>query len=206
MKRVFLATSNGGKMREFRGAAQGWPIEILCLPNFSALPRVVEDGNTFVENAEKKAEAYSRHAPREVVIADDSGLEVDALGGAPGVHSARYAQTPPSVAGASNSDDAANNAKLISQIASLKEENRTARFVCVIAASRDGQILGTFRGEVRGIILDRPRGTNGFGYDPLFYFPPLERTFAELAPDEKAHYSHRGQAFRKFLDWYATQV
>jgi len=202
IKRVLLATSNAGKIRDFQAAAAAWPIAVLPLPNFSALPPVSEDGNTFAVNARKKAEAYSRHAPRELVIADDSGLEVDALGGAPGVHSARYAQDQFS-AKQSNSDDRANNIKLISQIASVAPEKRSARFVCVIAAARDGELVASFDGQAEGLILDEPRGNKGFGYDPLFYFPTLEKTFAELAPEEKAQYSHRGQAFRKFLAWYA---
>lgn len=201
MKRVLLATSNPGKIRDFAAAAEGRPIEIQALANFSAFPGVIEDGNTFAANARKKAEAYSRYAPRELVIADDSGLEVDALGGAPGVHSARYAQGQPSASRA-NTDDRANNAKLISEIRPLPEEKRTARFVCVIAAARDGDILGTFEGQAEGIVLDQPRGSGGFGYDPLFYLPQLKKTFAELRPEEKTQYSHRGRAFRKFLDWY----
>ena len=201
MGRVFLATSNLGKIRDFQAAAAARHIAVLPLPNFSALPPVIEDGSTFAENARKKAEAYSRHAPGEVVIADDSGLEVDALGGAPGVHSARYAHREPSVAGP-NSDDRANNAKLIAQISSLAPEQRTARFVCSIAAARDGRLLASFEGHADGMILDQPRGTDGFGYDPLFYIPGLQKTFAELAPEKKAEYSHRGQAFIRFLAWY----
>ena len=201
MRRVLLATSNPGKIRDFAGAAEGRAIEVSAIPDFSALPAVMEDGSTFAANARKKAEAYSRHAPDELVIADDSGLEVDALGGAPGVHSARYAQTQPS-SGVANSDDQANNAKLLSEIRRVPNEKRTARFVCVIAAARNGHILGEFEGHAEGLILDQPRGIGGFGYDPLFYFPPLRKTFAELAPQEKAQYSHRGQAFSKFLDWY----
>ena len=130
-----------------------------------------------------------------MVLADDSGLEVDALDGAPGVHSARYAADQPHLA-ESNSDDQANNARLIRELGNAPKERRTGRFVCVIAVARDGRTLATFRGEAEGILLDAPRGSNGFGYDPLFYFPQIKKTFAELTAEEKATFSHRGAAFR----------
>jgi len=132
------------------------------------------------------------------VLADDSGLEVDALGGAPGVRSARYAADDASSA---NANDAANNARLLREMKNIRPDQRTARFVCVIAAARDGETLQTFRGQAEGTILNSPRGAGGFGYDPLFYFPAIEKTFAELEPEEKARYSHRGAAFRLFLNW-----
>lgn len=200
MKHVLIATSNPGKIRDFAGAASRFNIEIAAIPNFSSLPTVIEDGKTFEANARKKAEEYSRHAPGELVIADDSGLEVDALDGAPGVHSARYAADEPHTAEA-NTDDEMNNAKLIRQIAQIPRDKRTGRFVCWIAAARDGKTLAVFEGKAEGIILDQPRGSNGFGYDPLFYFPQIKKAFAELTAEEKAHYSHRGAAFRKFLQW-----
>src|SRR5262249_41188438 len=137
--------------------------------------------------------------PGEIVLADDSGLEVDALGGAPGVHSARYAADDPAAVG-SNTDDELNNAKLIRSLAVVKD--RVGRFVCVIVAARDGKTLEVFRGTVEGVILDAPRGSGGFGYDPLFYFPAIGKTFAELSAEEKAKYSHRGRAFRGFLEWW----
>ena len=200
MKRVFIATSNPGKLRDFAGAAATHNIEIAAIPNFPSLPTVVEDGLTFEANARKKAEAYSRSAPGEIVLADDSGLEVDALGGAPGVHSARYAADEPHRV-ESNTDDEANNARLIRELANVPADRRSGRFVCVIAAARDGQTLAVFHGKAEGTILDAPRGTNGFGYDPLFYFPQIKKTFAELTAQEKAQYSHRGKAFREFLLW-----
>ena len=200
MKRVLVATSNPGKIRDLVGAAMPHSIEIVPLPNFSSLPAVIEDGATFEANARKKAEAYSRYVPGEIVIADDSGLEVDALGGAPGVHSARYAADDPHRA-ESNTDDEANNAKLIREIKNIAPEKRSGRFVCWIAAARDGYTFAVFEGKAEGTILDAPRGTNGFGYDPLFYFPQIRKTFAELSAEEKAKYSHRGAAFRKFLEW-----
>jgi len=201
MNRVLIATSNSGKLRDFAGAAARYGIEIASLPNFSALPSVVEDGETFEENARKKAEGYSRYAPGELVLADDSGLEVDALGGAPGVHSARYAADEPHLA-ESNTEDEANNARLLRELKDVPPEKRTARFVCVIAAARDGQTMQTFRGQAEGVIIDVPRGNHGFGYDPLFYFQSIGKTFAELQPHEKAQFSHRGAAFREFLRWY----
>jgi XTP/dITP diphosphohydrolase len=201
MKRILIATSNPGKVRDFAGAALAHGIDIASVPNFSSLPAVVEDRETFQANARKKAEFYSRHAPGEIVLADDSGLEVDALGGAPGVHSARYAADDPKKA-ETNSDDEANNTRLLRELKSVPQEKRTGRFVCAIAAARDGKTLQVFRGTAEGMILDTPRGSNGFGYDPLFYFPQIQKTFAELTAEEKAQYSHRGAAYRKFLEWY----
>jgi XTP/dITP diphosphohydrolase len=204
MRRVLIATSNPGKLRDFAGAAQVHGIEIAALPHFAFLPTPVEDGKTFEENARKKAEEYSVAAPEQIVVADDSGLEVDALNGAPGVHSARYAADQPHLAD-SNTDDEANNARVLSELSQISPEKRTGRFVCVLAAARNGKTVATFRGTAEGIILDSPRGNNGFGYDPLFYFPQIHKTFAELSPEEKARYSHRGSAFRQFLDWYEKQ-
>jgi XTP/dITP diphosphohydrolase len=199
-RRVLVATSNAGKLRDFAGAAAPYGITIANLPHFSSLPPVVEDGITFEENARKKAESYSLAAPGELVLADDSGLEIDALGGAPGVHSARYAACEPHMA-ESNTDDEANNARVLRELKGVPEPERTSRFVCVLAVARDGRILRTFRGAAEGTILDAPRGQNGFGYDPLFYFPQIGKTFAELSAEEKALYSHRGAAFRAFLLW-----
>jgi len=201
MNHVLIATSNAGKLRDFAGAAALFGIEVATIPNFASLPTVVEDGRTFEENARKKAESYSHEVPGEMVLADDSGLEVDALKGAPGVHSARYAADAPHLMD-NNTDDEANNTRLLRELKDVPPDKRTGRFVCVIAVARDGQTLQVFRGEVEGTILNRPRGTNGFGYDPLFYFPPIQKSFAELTPEEKAQYSHRGAAFRQFLAWY----
>lgn len=200
MRQVLIATSNPGKLRDFSGAAAGHGVEVAAIPNFSSLPVVVEDGLTFEANARKKAETYSRHVPGEIVVADDSGLEVDALKGAPGVHSARYAADMPEQAEA-NTDDDANNARVLRELRDVPSDQRTGRFVCVLAAARDGRTLATFRRTAEGIILDAPRGTNGFGYDPLFYFPQIEKTFAELSAEEKSKHSHRGAAFRNFLEW-----
>src|SRR5271167_2024050 len=201
MNQILIATSNAGKLRDFAGAAASLGIEIASVPNFASLPAVVEDGLTFEENARKKAESFSLEVPGEIVLADDSGLEVGALNGAPGVHSARYAADAPHLMD-NNTDDEANNLRLLRELRDVPTDQRSARFVCVIAAARDGQTLEVFRGEAEGTILTRPRGTNGFGYDPLFYFPPIQKAFAELTAEEKARYSHRGAAFRQFLAWY----
>jgi len=202
---MLIATSNPGKLRDFVGAALRHGVEIAGIPDFSSLPPVVEDGLTFEANARKKAEAYSRYVPGEIVVADDSGLEIEALNGDPGVHSARYAapdlQNKEPHEADSNTDDEANNARVLRELRNVPRDQRTGRFVCVLAAARDGETLATFRGTAEGIILDAPRGGNGFGYDPLFYFPAIEKTFAELSAEEKAEYSHRGAAFRELLEW-----
>jgi len=205
MRKILIATSNPGKLRDFTGAALRHGVEIAGIPDFSSLPAVVEDGLTFEANARKKAEAYSRCVPGEIVVADDSGLEIDLLNGAPGVHSARYAapdlQNKEPYEAQTNTDDEANNARVLRELKDVPRAQRTGRFVCVLAVARDGSTLATFRGAAAGIILDAPRGTNGFGYDPLFYFPQIKKTFAELSAEEKSKYSHRGAAFRKFLEW-----
>jgi XTP/dITP diphosphohydrolase len=189
---VLVATSNAGKLRDFTGAAATHGITIASIPGFSSLPLVVEDGATFEANARKKAEEYSWAVPGSLVLADDSGLEIDALGGAPGVHSARYAapdlqNKEPHQADANTADEA-NNARVLRELAGIPQ----------------AQMLATFRGTAEGTILEAPRGQNGFGYDPLFYFPQIGKTFAELSAVEKAEYSHRGAAFRLFLKWCCT--
>ena len=200
MRRVLIATSNPGKIRDFEGAARRHGVEVLTLPGFASLPLAIEDGSTFEENARKKAEHYSRYAAGELVLADDSGLEVDALGGAPGVHSARYAAEVPHAA-EENTDDDDNNARVLRELRDVPPERRTGRFVCVMAAARDGATVGTFRGAAEGVILDRLVGSGGFGYDPMFFFPAVGKTFAELSAEEKSKYSHRGAAFRQVLEW-----
>src|SRR5208283_726126 len=154
MKRVLVATSNPGKVRDLGGAAVAHNVSIELLPGLASLPPVVEDGATFEANARKKAEHYSKYALGELVIADDSGLEVDALGGAPGVRSARYAADEHNVAEhAPNSDDEANNARLLRELHDVPEEYRTGKFVCVIAAARNGHTLAAFHGRAEGLIL-----------------------------------------------------
>jgi XTP/dITP diphosphohydrolase len=203
MPRIYLATSNPGKVREFREAAQAMAIALDPLPGLDRLPTAIEDGDTFAENARKKAEYYSRHT-HELVLAEDSGLMVDALQGAPGVYSARYAAVLQSGAAShQNSGDQENNLALIQQLERLSDGKFAGKYVSVIAVARDGDTLATFTGEAHGELLTVPRGTQGFGYDPLFYCPPLGRTFAELSLEQKRQHSHRGKAFRSFLGWYA---
>lgn len=209
-RKVFIATSNPGKLRDFAGAVAGLDdLTLELLPGFSSLPSVEEDGLTFAVNAAKKAAFYSLYADSAIVIADDSGLEVAALNNAPGVRSARYAadDSPQfQTLYSSLSLDEANNQRLLRELANVPKEKRAARFVCALAAARNGSVLQIFEGEVRGEILSAPRGTHGFGYDPLFYVPELGKTTAELTAEEKAKVSHRGQAFRKFLKWYEQHL
>ncbi len=207
MSKIYLATSNPGKVREFREAAQALAVALDPLPGMAGLPPAIEDGVTFEQNARIKAEYYSRFAPGELVLAEDSGLAVDGLNGSPGVHSARYAAVLHSGAPSDqNSDDQANNTALISQLERLSGDQHPGKYVSVIALARDGRTLATFTGEAAGELLITPRGNQGFGYDPLFYFPALGKTFAELSLEQKREHSHRGKAFRHFLDWYLKQV
>jgi XTP/dITP diphosphohydrolase len=201
MSIVYIATSNQGKLRDFETAAAAYGIQIAPVPNIAQLPAVIEDQDTFEGNARKKAEFCSSVVRDALVLGDDSGLEVDALDGAPGVISARYAAAP----GADNSSDAANNTKLRAELAQVPDERRSARFVCVIAAARNGRVVQTFRDHAEGMILREPRGTGGFGYDPFFLFPQLCLTFAELRPEQRIEVGHRGKAFRQFLAWHSDQ-
>jgi XTP/dITP diphosphohydrolase len=188
---LYACSTNAGKLREFALAARESGIDRLAiepLPELRRIPAPAEDGATFEENARLKAAYYSAFT-REPVFADDSGIEVDALGGAPGVYSARYAGV--------GAADAQNNALLLRNLEDAT--NRTARFVCAIALARDGQVLETLRGSVEGEILHAPRGEGGFGYDPLFFYPPRACSFAELSAQEKFAVSHRGNALRALL-------
>jgi XTP/dITP diphosphohydrolase len=191
--RLLLASSNPGKLHEYRAlASQGppSPVELDLLPDFSRLPPFDESAPTFAENAAGKALHYSLYTG-EAVLADDSGLVVHALGGAPGVRSARYA-------GASASD-ADRGAKLLADLRACGSPNRRAKFVCILALARMGRALGVFSGAVEGEITNSPQGAGGFGYDPVFLVPALGKTFAELPAESKNLYSHRGVAFRKLL-------
>jgi len=160
-----------------------------------------EDGGTFEENARIKAIEYSRHAPGTIVLADDSGLEVDALHGAPGVRSARYAADAGFVTELCDrdDDDTRNNALLMENMREVQSMRRTARYRCVLAAARDGECIAVAHGTVEGTILESPRGSGGFGYDPLFYVPELHQTMAEIGLEEKYKISHRGHALRRLL-------
>lgn len=199
--RLYLATTNPGKLREFAEAAQSLGLSLAMLPGLETLPAPVEDGDTFADNARIKAEYYSRFAPGALLLAEDSGLSVDELDGAPGVYSARYAAiVRDGAATHENSSDEENNRTLIAQLERLPAGKHAGKYVCVIALARDGQTLATFTGEARGELLSSPRGTGGFGYDPLFYFPALGKTFAELSLEEKRRHSHRGQAIRRLLE------
>jgi XTP/dITP diphosphohydrolase len=192
-RKLYLASGNAGKLKEFQVLAEtcgkNWRLELL--PNFAKLPEFEESAPTFAENAAGKAFYYSRQNDG-IVFADDSGLGVSALGGAPGVLSARYAGP-----GASNEQKIA---KLLFEMKGLEGANRHAYFVCVIAAVRAGHAVAVVSEKVDGEILDAPRGSDGFGYDPVFFFPPLGKTFAELRPEEKSQHSHRGKAFRRLLE------
>ena len=170
--------------------ASSLAIELDLLPNFSQLPAFAESAPTFAENAAGKALHYSRYAELPV-FADDSGLVVDALGGAPGVQSARYA--------GANASDADRIAKLLADLRATGSGDRRARFVCVLALAQKGNMLAVFSDTAEGEIADSPRGPAGFGYDPVFFVPALGKTFAEIADDAKNACSHRGKAFRKLL-------
>ena len=198
MTLIYVATSNPGKLADFAAAARQYGVNIQPLPGIDRISAPAETGNTFEENACLKAEYYSRLAREQILIADDSGLTVEALNGDPGVRSARYAED----AGLSGEDpDTANNQLLLERTEGIPDSRRRCAFVCSIAAARAGKILKTFTAEAVGVLLRAPRGNNGFGYDPLFYFPELSKTFAEISREEKLKVSHRGKAFGLFLDW-----
>lgn len=182
---ILIATKNRGKLREVQNILAGLPVVWATLDQFPDLPDAVEDADTFEGNAKRKAMHYARLTGLWT-LADDSGLEVNALGGAPGVYSARYAGR--------QGDDAANNAKLIAQLAGVPAQQRTARFRCAIALAGPEGILATASGTFEGQIVDGPRGTNGFGYDPHFFVPELGMTAAQLTPEQKNRISHRARA------------
>jgi XTP/dITP diphosphohydrolase len=198
---IYIATSNPGKLRDFAAAATG-NITLTPLPNLASITPPPEDEPTFEGNARLKAIYYSRHAPSQIVIADDSGLEVDALHGAPGVRSARFADDhnfhPPET-DSPLTPDQRNNLYLLHLLTGIPLTERSARYHCVLAAARNGHILAIGHGAVEGDILTTPRGTNGFGYDPLFYLPNEDKTMAELDIQTKLTFSHRGRAFAALL-------
>ncbi len=203
MLTLYAASSNAGKLRDFAAAAQAWQpsIRIAELPGIAAIAAPEETGATFAQIAREKAIAYSRFAHGLLVLADDSGLEVDALQGAPGVRSARYAQD----AGLTGGDtDARNNQYLLRQLHGVPWEQRSARYLCALAVARDGVCLAENDGIVEGMILDAPQGTGGFGYDPLFWLPERGATMAQIALAEKQGFSHRGRALRSLLDTLTT--
>jgi len=192
--KLYLASSNPGKLGEYRvlaaATALSLRVELEVLPGFDELPPFEESAPTFAENAAGKALHYSR-LREGMVFADDSGLVVPALGGAPGVHSARYAGT--------QATNAQRIEKLLSDMQGKTGNERAAYFVCVIALAEKRQVIAVVTDRVDGEILESPRGRGGFGYDPVFYFPALKKTFAELSAEEKNQFSHRGKAFRRLL-------
>ncbi|MCL6544942.1 MAG: RdgB/HAM1 family non-canonical purine NTP pyrophosphatase [Bryobacteraceae bacterium] len=199
--KLYCATTNAGKLREFRLALERFGegrIELESLPGLEQIPPCEETGDTFEENAILKAVYYSRWAPR-LLFADDSGLEVKALNGAPGVRSARFA--------GEGASDEENNRLLLAKLRGL--EDRAAQFVCVIALAQAGRLIQTFRGVVVGRIAEAPKGSNGFGYDPLFFYEPFGCTFGEVSPERKLEVSHRGRALEllaKFLTAAAPRL
>ena len=199
---VVLATSNQNKVKEFKGLLSEFPVEVRCLADFGSLPEVIENGQTFDDNAYKKA----FHTARVLgipAIADDSGIVVEALGGKPGIRSARFA--------GENATDAENCAKLLQDLKGVN--NRKASFVCVLSIAVPAGPALTFEASCEGIILESPRGNNGFGYDPIFYYEPLKKSFAELSIEEKNQVSHRGKVlaevkseFDKIMKWLEARM
>ncbi len=204
--RLYAATSSQGKLRDFRTAAQTYSISIDPLPGLATIPAPEENGDTFQANATLKAVYYSLCAPSDLVLADDSGLEVDALDGAPGVRSARFAADSGLVDSpdANDNTDVWNNMLLLQRLAGMPQARRTARYRCVLVAARDGLPIHTTEGAVEGEILESPRGTGGFGYDPLFYLPALGLTMAEITLETKLSLSHRGRAIAALLSTLRT--
>lgn len=194
---LYVASSNPGKLRDFRVAAGHTDAAILPLPGLSNISAPDETGMTFADNARLKAEYYSRHLPGELVLADDSGLEVSALGDLPGVRSARFAEDANFLADSHLSIDERNNLLLLERMSGITA--RAARYRCVLSLARDGAEILSADGEVTGEILTAPRGTGGFGYDPLFFMPELGKTMAEIDLDTKHRLSHRGAALRALL-------
>lgn len=191
MRPVLLATTNANKVREVRALLRGEPVTLLTLADLPPLAEPDETGDTFEANARLKAQYYAAAYPG-LVVSEDSGLEIDALGGAPGVHSARFM-------GAGTAYDA-RFAEILRRLDGVPDERRTARFVCALAVAEGGRIRFETRGVVEGRIAPAPAGAGGFGYDPIFYYPPLACTLAE-AGDVKDSVSHRGQAFAAFARW-----
>jgi len=196
---LYAATSNPGKLGEFATSASTVGFEVLVLPGLAAMPEPVEDAPTFMGNAEKKAIAYSLLAPGLLVFADDSGLEAEALGGQPGVRSARFADDLGFKAHSTALKDERNNRCLLSLLSQLPNASHSARFVCALALARSGKVLLRAEDEVSGLLLSAPRGKDGFGYDPLFLLPALGLTMAEIPREQKWQIGHRGRAFRGLL-------
>ncbi|MGA7245027.1 MAG: non-canonical purine NTP pyrophosphatase [Terracidiphilus sp.] len=199
--RLYIATTSQGKLRDFRTAAETHAVSIDPLPDLADIEPPEEDGDTFAENATLKAVYYSQFLPNQLVLADDSGLEVDALSGAPGVRSARFAADAGLVDSpdANDNTDVWNNIVLLQRLDAVPPPRRTARYHCVLVAARNGKPTNSTDGTVEGMVLNAPRGTGGFGYDPLFYLPQLDRTMAEIDLQTKLSISHRGRALAALL-------
>lgn len=209
---IQVASGNPGKLAEIMLGVELWQREtgrrldsrIELLPHFAELPQCEESADSFTGNARKKALHYAQHSQQRggsshaLVLADDSGLIVDALGGKPGIFSARYAGP--------HATDADNNARLLRDLGGVRPERRTARFVCVLALADAEELKAEFSGVAAGVILEAPHGAHGFGYDPLFLDPVKARTFAELSAEEKLFRSHRGKALFSFLEWLAGET
>jgi XTP/dITP diphosphohydrolase len=198
---LYVASTNPGKLRDFSLAAAHQGVLILPLPSLDAIEAPAENAPTFADNAREKAIYYSRFLPGEMVLADDSGLEVNFLAGAPGVRSARFAADAGFRAAATT--DANNNLFLLQQLAGVAEADRRARYRCALSIAQDGSSTLTADGTVEGRILTSMRGSGGFGYDPLFYVPALDRTMAEIDDQTRWTVSHRGQAFRALMELLA---
>lgn len=196
MKIVF-ATKNEGKVKEISEMLAGMDIELVSLNHFKSLPEIVEDGQTYLENALKKAKSISEFTG-ETVLADDSGLQVDILEGAPGIYSARYA--------GEDATDEDNNVKLLARLKDVPDEKRTASFFCALVLYHQDGHYDAFEGRWQGRIIDERRGTNGFGYDPIFLSLHLNKTAAELPPEIKNKISHRGQAFAKLKSHLSKDI
>lgn len=187
---LVIATLNQNKLKELKALLNGFPVTILSLKDFPHLPAIVEDGKSFYENALKKATTVASYTEK-LTVADDSGIEVEALGGKPGVYSSRFA--------GENASDEENNAKLLGKLRGVTFDKRGARFRCVLVVVNPEGGTAFVEGECKGIIIDKPRGHYGFGYDPIFLVPEYNKTFSEIRPEEKNKISHRAKALRELL-------
>jgi len=194
-QKLLIATTNQGKVAELRKLLEGLPVRVLSPADLpESVPDCIERGGSFCENAEIKARHWFDHTGL-ASLADDSGLAVEALDGAPGIYSARFA--------GNGATDRNNLELLLERLQGMERSKRGASFVCCLVLCRTSGSLVTFQGRCDGVILKHPRGRGGFGYDPVFYYPPLGKTFAQLDPEEKNRVSHRGQALRNFREWLA---
>ena len=203
MTRVLVATTNPDKLREIRGILGWLPIEIMALRDLAPVPEPDETGATFADNARAKALYYDTclgafGADRPYTVAEDSGLIVDALGGGPGVHSARFLRPDASYP--------ERFAEIYRRLGEGPLRTRSARFVCALAVVHKGKVIYETTGTVEGKIADAPRGERGFGYDPIFYYPPYERTLADVTEEQKLRVAHRGEAFRRLANWLEGRI